>query len=68
MNEGLSVARRGGNKVHIPNSNLLETKDYETYVCHHPGQPFSVLLACYVLASSLKHMLIKPDFHGAAMS
>lgn len=51
---------RGGNKVHIPDSNLLETKDYETYVCHHPGQPFSVPLAYYVWANSLKHMSIKP--------
>lgn len=49
MHEGLSAAQQEGNKVHIPDSNLLETKGCETYLCQdHPGQPFSIQLAYYV--------------------
>lgn len=50
MHESLSAARQGGNKVHIPDSNLLKTKAFETYgICAiTQGSPFLFNLAYYV--------------------
>lgn len=51
MHEGLSAAQQGGNKVHITDSNLLETKAFKAYgICAiTQGSPFFYSISVFCL-------------------